>query len=71
MGWILRKEIILLYGMILLLGLFYLFNILLSLYLHGLMDFMILVVMILTFMIPLMLCAIINHYQYQKQMNID
>ena len=57
--------------MILLLGLFYLFNILLSLYLHGLMDFMILVVMILTFMIPLMLCAIINHYQYQKQMNID
>lgn len=68
---ILRKEIILLYGMILLLGLFYLFNILLSLYLHGLMDFMILVVMILTFMIPLMLCAIVNHYQYQKQMNID
>lgn len=61
---IIQKEIILLYGFILFISLIYIFNILFTLYIHHFISLIIIIYMIIAFVLPLMLCALFNMFQY-------
>lgn len=66
---VIQKEIILFYGLILSIGLFYMINILISLRIHDFIDMKIMIFMIGGFCFPLITCGFFNNRQYQKQID--
>lgn len=67
---IIQKEILLLYSFILLISLLYIFNILFSLYLYHYISLVLIGYMMIAFVLPLILCALFNMFQYLHFVNV-
>lgn len=67
---IIQKEILLLYNFILLVSLLYIFNILFSLYLYHYISLVLIGYMMIAFVLPLILCALFNMFQYLHFVNV-
>jgi hypothetical protein len=63
---IMKKEIVLLYGFILIISLVYIFNMMFVLYLHSFITMSSVCIILLVFIIPVVLCGIINYLYYRK-----
>lgn len=65
---IIQKEMIILYMFILCLGLFYIVNILMSLYIHNAISLSVIFSLLVGLCIPLILCGLLNYAEYKKQL---
>ena len=63
---ILTKEVFLFYLLIGLFSLIYIINIILSLVLHSMLTFYSLLLLVISLIIPLILCSLVNYIQYKK-----
>lgn len=63
---IIKKEVYLFYFIIICFSLLYISNMIISLILHHIINTDMLILLTLSFIIPLLLCAIINHIYYKK-----
>lgn len=65
---IICKEVLMLYGLILCISLFYICHIFISLYLHQILSLSFIITMLVVYILPLLLCALLNIQQYLHQM---
>ena len=63
---IIRKEVIVFFGILMAVCLIYIGNILFSLYIHNLMKFDFIIMLITFFVGPLLICGCIVFFTYQK-----
>lgn len=63
---IIRKEVYLFYFIIICFSLLYISNMIISLVIHKIININMLIILTLSFVVPLLLCALVNHIYYNK-----
>lgn len=63
---VIKKEVYIFYTIIIFFCLFYICNMMISLAIHHVIHINLLIILVLCFIIPLLICSLLNHIHYKK-----